>query len=342
MTMKDDSYVVDGISSLSVEGGDLVIRDGIPRGVRERIIPKIERTLKRIIIPSRHGSITWDAMAWLKDVGISLYVLRDGKLIATSSYSHDDASLLRAQARAIDTNVGVEITRYLLSHKLIGQALTASMLSEDIATWISEKLPMVDKFDIKQCGLLEGAVANKYWESWRSLEIQWIGRVKPHWQGFTGRHSPLAGTDSPHYAATPANALLNYAYGVLEGESTLACHVLGLDPLLGISHTDNRHRPSMALDLMEPGRPVVDALLLDWIRSRTFKADEFTESKTGIVRIKPALHRHVAAIVKDSVTEYQHHWEWVAHRLVESAVGNLSKIRTPLTRTNNKKWRVQA
>jgi hypothetical protein len=54
------------------------------------------------------------------------------------------------------------------------------------------------------------------------------------------RTSPISGKQ--RHAANPANALLNYAYALLEAETTLALHASGLDPALGIWHTDERHR----------------------------------------------------------------------------------------------------
>jgi CRISPR-associated protein Cas1 len=42
-----------------------------------------------------------------------------------------------------------------------------------------------------------------------------------------------------------------------------------LDPRLGIVHADAKGRQSLALDLMEPVRPEVDAFVLDMIERRT-------------------------------------------------------------------------
>jgi CRISPR-associated protein Cas1 len=55
--------------------------------------------------------------------------------------------------------------------------------------------------------------------------------------------------------------LVNYAYAILETEATIALQAHGFDPGMGILHTDKRYRSSLAHDLMEPLRPVVDAWL---------------------------------------------------------------------------------
>ena len=83
-------------------------------------------------------------------------------------------------------------------------------------------------------------------------------------------HSLL--TNGPRLACNPPNAILNYLYALLEAETTLACHAVGLDPLLGIFHTDQRYRASLALDAMEAVRPIVDAYVLALLTQRTLAA----------------------------------------------------------------------
>jgi CRISP-associated protein Cas1 len=56
-------------------------------------------------------------------------------------------------------------------------------------------------------------------------------------------------------ALSPAHAVLNYLYAILESETTIAAHRMGFDPTLGLMHVDKRYRASLASDLMEPARP---------------------------------------------------------------------------------------
>jgi CRISPR-associated protein Cas1 len=56
--------------------------------------------------------------------------------------------------------------------------------------------------------------------------------------------------------------MLNYLYALVEAEAILACQAVGLDPGLGLVHSDTRARASLALDLMEPVRPEVDDFVL--------------------------------------------------------------------------------
>ncbi len=87
----------------------------------------------------------------------------------------------------------------------------------------------------------------------------------------------------------PPNAMLNYAYAVLESESRLALAALGLDPGIGVLHNDLRSRDSLACDLMEPVRPQVDAFLLDWLSYGPLKREWFFEQRDGNCRLMASL-----------------------------------------------------
>ena len=59
-------------------------------------------------------------------------------------------------------------------------------------------------------------------------------------------------------------------------------------------HLDARDRDSMALDLMEPVRPAVEAWTLELLGRRTFKRSDFTETADGHVRILAPLTHELA------------------------------------------------
>lgn len=47
------------------------------------------------------------------------------------------------------------------------------------------------------------------------------------------------------------NCMLNYAFGVLYGKVEKACIIAGLDPFVGIMHTDNYNKKSLVFDIIE-------------------------------------------------------------------------------------------
>ncbi len=79
----------------------------------------------------------------------------------------------------------------------------------------------------------------------------------------------------------PANALLSFAYTVLLGEMEGAIRAHGLDAGIGCLHCDRTNTPSLALDLMEPLRPVVaDLLVLNLVNHNMVKPDDDFETGT--------------------------------------------------------------
>jgi CRISPR/Cas system-associated endonuclease Cas1 len=50
---------------------------------------------------------------------------------------------------------------------------------------------------------------------------------------------------------------------------------------MGILHTDKRYRGSLAHDLMEPVRPVVDGLVIDLVQKRKLARGDVYETREG-------------------------------------------------------------
>jgi len=75
----------------------------------------------------------------------------------------------------------------------------------------------------------------------------------------------------------PINAMLSFAYALLVKECTVALIGEGLEPHWGLYHQPRHGRPALALDLMEPLRPliadstVITAINTGMIRGRNFK-----------------------------------------------------------------------
>jgi hypothetical protein len=87
---------------------------------------------------------------------------------------------------------------------------------------------------------------------------------------------------------------LNYLYAILEAEARIAALAVGLDPVLGLLHADQRNRDSLAADLMEPVRPTVDAFLLDFLNRHTFTKADVYELLDGQCRLLPPLTEQLA------------------------------------------------
>ncbi len=74
----------------------------------------------------------------------------------------------------------------------------------------------------------------------------------------------------------PVNAALSLAYSLLTRVFTTAISATGLDPYMGLYHRPRHGRPALALDLMEPFRPIVsDSCVVQAINNGEIKPGDF-------------------------------------------------------------------
>ena len=78
------------------------------------------------------------------------------------------------------------------------------------------------------------------------------------------------------------NCLLNYGYGVLYSMVEKACIIAGLDPYVGIIHTDHYNKKSLVFDLIEMFRHLVDETVVYMFSQRKIKKECFDEIKNGL------------------------------------------------------------
>jgi CRISPR-associated protein Cas1 len=77
----------------------------------------------------------------------------------------------------------------------------------------------------------------------------------------------------------PVNAMLSFAYTLLNQQVLAAVQTVGLDPYVGFLHSTQYGKPALALDLMEEMRPVLaDSVVLSVINKRVLKPDDFEEA----------------------------------------------------------------
>lgn len=124
---------------------------------------------------------------------------------------------------------------------------------------------------------VEGSIASTYFEHFASM-------IKPRdfdatWD-FTNRNR--------RPPRDPVNTLLSFGYAMLAKECTVALLSEGLDPWWGFYHQPRHGRPALALDLMEPFRPVVvDSAVISAINTGMVQNRHFTRSASGCM-LQPA------------------------------------------------------
>jgi CRISPR-associated endonuclease Cas1 len=297
--------VVDGYGvRIRVHHGRLQIDDGIGRQRRSDTYARATCPFRRLLVLGHTGYMTLEAVRWCHDVGIGVVHLdTDRSLLQTSARREIGTNRVRrVQALAAYTQVGVDAAQFLLGVKVRGQAATLSRLptGDGAERALSRALAQIDQAESFDALMdAERLAAGAYWERWATIPIRFAlrdqERVVDHWRSFGLRSSPITG--SKRHAINPANALLNYLYALLEAETTIALHAAGFDPGLGIWHTDERHRDSLALDVMEATRPTVDRHVLELLTATTFRARDFHETGRGVCRILPPLTHRLAEVM---------------------------------------------
>jgi len=108
----------------------------------------------------------------------------------------------------------------------------------------------------------EGSASRIYFEYWAQCcktEFNWNGRHA---------HPPIG----------ELNVLLSLSYTLLTNDMHSQCITSGLDPWLGFVHTPGPAKPAMALDLMEPLRPLlIDRMLIDILSHKRITSKNFTK-----------------------------------------------------------------
>jgi len=124
---------------------------------------------------------------------------------------------------------------------------------------------------------IEGALARAYFAHFatmfrsRDLSDQW---------DFEGRNR--------RPPRDPVNAMLSFAYAMLTKECAVALMGEGLEPHWGLYHQPRHGRPALALDLMEPLRPLIaDSAVITAINTGMVRARHFKTGPSGCI-LQPA------------------------------------------------------
>jgi CRISPR-associated protein Cas1 len=129
---------------------------------------------------------------------------------------------------------------------------------------------------------IEGSGGRIYFES--------ISFLMPEKYRFDGR--------SRNPAKDEFNTLLNYAYGVLYSRVEKACIIAGLDPYVGIIHTDHYNKKSLVFDLIENFRIWADETVINLFAGRDVKQEHFDRLENGLTLNKEGKALLIEALSK--------------------------------------------
>jgi len=312
--------------SITVNRGTLLIRDGnthYPAQAHQYRYFKGELSIPpRIVLVDGSGNITLDALDWMAAQKVDLIRLKfDGELISAingAGYSADPKKVAWQNEIRANPSKRMAFAINSIKEKTIAtlfnlENLLPASTSRDKA--INQAKLALKTFrakppkSISQLLAIEGAVAQGYFFAWRALEIKWKAEtrypVPNEWKRYFSRSSLNDCTTRHNRNAThPINAMLNYAYKILESQTRIEVVAADYDPKLGILHDNPKHRAdSFVFDMMEPERPVSDRAILTLVNEERFSGADLVLRKDGVCRMNQLLTR---LIIERS-------WLWQPH-----------------------------
>jgi CRISPR-associated protein Cas1 len=213
--------------------------------------------------------ITTQAIGVLADMGVPIAFLSSaGRLVAMIDPLDSVSAVVRkAQVCKLDREeVCLELARALVAAKIMNQRTLLlrnhSALPADVAVDLAKEAKNAALADsIEAVRGHEGQAAAIYFEHFSGM---FKGPLASEFNANGRKRRP---------PPDPINSCLSLAYSMLTHECVAALRLARLEPSIGAFHVSRPGRPALALDLMEPFRP----LIADSLAVTCFNRGELTE-----------------------------------------------------------------
>jgi CRISPR-associated protein Cas1 len=306
---------------LCVDHGTLSVQNGYTHFPQQRetwqFFPGDWRLPSRIVLLDVNGGITFDALSWLSIQGIPLLQINWRGEVTTViglTFNTADSKLAKLQLAARTNGSGLDLAKQLIMEKIensvstLRHVLPRSRAVDVAVEKLENNLEGIRHHPPANLGRLmgiEGRVGYAYFDAWRVVPIRWKGidrhPIPDDWHRIEKRSSKVGNRDHPNRNAShPVNAMLNYAYAILENQVRTYVIAAGLDPTIGFLHGSYDGKHGLVYDLMEPLRPVVDQKVLEFVQKQTFTPRDFILMSNGVCRLSPQLARNVVRTINVS------------------------------------------
>ena len=105
----------------------------------------------------------------------------------------------------------------------------------------------------------------------------------------------------------PVNAMLSYAYALLSRTWLVTLSAVGLDPYMGFYHQPRYGRPALALDMMEPFRPLIaDSTVIQAINNGEVRPTDFVQAAGSVNLTNDGRKRFIATFERRMALEITH------------------------------------
>lgn len=262
----------DGIHVVAQQEG---VKVGV-RGMELRVTDKNGSVAKTVPLANLESlsllgsvQITTQAIRALADMNTPIAFLSPaGRLVAMiDPLDSVSAEVRRAQIRKLDrTEVCLELARALVSAKIVNQRTLLlrnhSSLPAGVAADLAKEAKNATQADsVDSVRGHEGQAAAIYFEHFSGM---FKGPLSVEFDANGRKRRP---------PPDPINSCLSLAYSMLTHECVAALRLARLEPSIGGFHVSRPGRPALALDLMEPFRP----LIADSVAITCFNRGELTD-----------------------------------------------------------------
>lgn len=242
------------------------------------------------IVISNAATITTDAIQLAMDHNIDVVFLdKYGSPYARIWFPKIGSTVLirRRQLEAMTDDNGLAFIKLWISLKIMRQYRFMKALiskrdyaGEDLRHKLGKMSEYATKVFSAQGSLEDLGASFMGWEGAASkLYFSLLGALIPENFRFEGRSS--------HPARDAFNAFLNYGYGILYSKVERALVIAGLDPYIGLLHTDNYNKKSFVFDFIEPYRHFMDEPVFHIFSRHKFKPEYVEEVHQGLILSTP-------------------------------------------------------
>src|SRR3989344_2471607 len=271
--------------SMRVDGAKLHIRDGrysTTEEPEEWVFAPKRIDVDNIVIYGRNGNITLDAIRWTIKHNVQISILDwNGKLLTTMlpPESVQVKTKFAQYAAYKDAKLRVEMAKKLITAKFVKTQL--------VLDWLKQRYPTVNNDFSHESGrlggmstigdimMLEGRVASFYWQE--------LVKVLPKKYEFETREY----RKKPWGAGDMVNCMLNYGYAILEAECMRAINSAGLDVHVGFMHSASMGKNSLAYDMQEPFRFLIDLAVISALEKGIMQKNDFIRTENYNLRLRP-------------------------------------------------------
>jgi len=237
--------------------------------------------IDNIVIYGRSGDISIEAIRWLIKHNVAITILDwNGKLLTTMlpKESVQVKTKFAQYASFRDKKLRLEIAKEIIRGKV--------QRSKAVLEWLKSRYPETNyDFSVEEQRLeeaknipelirAEARIAKQYWAE--------IVKIIPKKLEFGGRNT----IDRPFGAGDFVNCMLNYGYAILEAECLRAINASGLDVHVGFLHEMQLGKNSLAYDLQEPFRFLIDMAVISAIEKGKIENKDFIRTENYNLRLR--------------------------------------------------------